>query len=215
MNHLSRTSMRVSLIAALALIAWLVGRETRKPEPSPATFHQAPARAAVVTPPALPTPTTAPVIAATFPRSPDEWQGMLVSTVDRQYCEASSYCGSRWPVSRIAVRCVHRGCAVCRWRGLRARSLCPRRKRGLPIAYRLCRRGRRRAVRAQRLDRRRAPRQRRDDRVLSARLRGIVQDETAPDPRPGRAQRDATAQTPCHRRCRRRSADAARTRATE
>lgn len=107
MIDLSRTSMRVSLIGALALIAWFVGRGTRTPESPPVTSPQASARMAAVTAPALPAPVTAPVTAATFPRPPEEWQGMLVSAENRQYCEASSYCG-------FALACLEdNACGAC------------------------------------------------------------------------------------------------------
>lgn len=197
MNHLSRTSVRVSLIGALALIAWLVGRETRKPDPAPATFHQAPARAAVVTPPALPAPTTAPVTAATFQRSPDEWQGMLVSTVDRQYCEASSYCG-------FALACLEdRTCGACT-----ADAQCAD---GEACVLDHCVRAANVGCRS----RKDCASEGEDARCLLSGLTGgeprgnsemtsfcqrssggIVQDEAAPDPRRATRMRDATAQTP-------------------
>src|SRR5262249_55757238 len=82
---------RLLWIAALAAAGWLVGiasrdEATRSPSPSSSPVAK------------LATPRPAPALAAAdtgtlHARPPGEWDGMLVDMSQRQYCEASSYCG--------------------------------------------------------------------------------------------------------------------------
>jgi len=102
---------RVALIAlacVLAIVGWLAGIVTRS---SPDV--RAPAQRAAVAPSRTPLPQLASAgasneaVDALHPRPAREWQGMLVDVSQRQYCEASSYCG-------LALACLDdRKCGPC------------------------------------------------------------------------------------------------------
>jgi len=97
--------LKVTLVAVLAIAGWLVGRSTRDTDVSAPQSASRPEQGPVHTAtPALPSlshdevsetgETVESVASAQYhPRPADEWQGMLVDLSQRQYCEASSYCG--------------------------------------------------------------------------------------------------------------------------
>jgi hypothetical protein len=101
----------VALVGVLAVAGWLTGRSTRdRPRAGgPPALHGAALAAAPR--PELPSlaPAGAAVAAADLlhPRPAHEWQGMRVDLSQRQYCEASSYCG-------LALACLDdRQCGPC------------------------------------------------------------------------------------------------------
>jgi len=93
----SRRAAFGALLGALAVAGWLAGRSGReRPRPAEALARPAAARPESSRPPP---PSLAPAGASTavadvlHPRPAHEWQGMRVDLSQRQYCEASSYCG--------------------------------------------------------------------------------------------------------------------------
>lgn len=111
----SRRIVRIALLAAFAAAGWLAGTATRTRPPaadSPAPRTAAGFAGFAGTPrPAL--PSLAPAGAsdavpdALHPRPAREWQGMRVDLSQRQYCEASSYCG-------LALACLDdQRCGAC------------------------------------------------------------------------------------------------------
>jgi hypothetical protein len=106
--------------AAVALVGLAVGYFVFRPaEPMLAVATSPAPAAASEAPTAERTPTPSPPSAAavpkppatddeTFPRDPDEWQGMLVSKDRRQVCRTSSQCG-------MALACgTDQQCGPCR-----------------------------------------------------------------------------------------------------
>jgi hypothetical protein len=108
----ARWARRILLVAVLAIAGWAgwqLGAATRPTPPR----RVAPAPPMPVfrrdAPPSL-APAGAEVAAGAtiHPRAADEWQGMLVDLTQRQYCEASSYCG-------FALACLDdSACGPCR-----------------------------------------------------------------------------------------------------
>lgn len=109
-----RPVLQVALVAALAIAGWLVGRSTRDAEVAEVTPSAQPiARGAVradqpALRPAVERGEGDTQLADQYhPRPADEWQGMLVDMSQRQYCEASSFCG-------FALACLDDGaCGPC------------------------------------------------------------------------------------------------------
>jgi hypothetical protein len=109
----SRLAVWIALAGVLAALGWLAGTWTRPRPPAADTSASGPT--AVVAASARPElPSLAPAGAASMiadvlhPRPAGEWQGMLVDLSQRQYCEASSYCG-------FALACLDdRKCGPCR-----------------------------------------------------------------------------------------------------
>jgi hypothetical protein len=103
MNDRHRTRLRraalIALIGVLAAAGWLTGVATREGPPAVASVRAvAPAGAALAAAPRPALPSLAPAGAVAVadllhPRPAHEWQGMRVDLSQRQYCEASSYCG--------------------------------------------------------------------------------------------------------------------------
>ncbi len=111
-----RRAAPVALIAVLAAAGWLAGAATRE-RPAPAAASPAPAPGpagaapAAIPRPELPSLAPAGVAVAAadvlHPRPAHEWQGMRVDLSQRQYCEASSYCG-------LALACLgDQRCGPC------------------------------------------------------------------------------------------------------
>lgn len=100
------------LIGVLAVAGWFAGRALRGDPPPPPASASPPTTSWARTPrPDLPSlvPAAAAEVAADqlHPRPADEWQGMLVDLSQRQYCEASAYCG-------FALACLEdRACGPC------------------------------------------------------------------------------------------------------
>jgi hypothetical protein len=99
-----RRAAPVALVGVLAAAGWLAGAATRDRPASAAALPAAgpaagPAVAARAASPRPDLPSLAPAGAAVaaadllHPRPAHEWQGMRVDLSQRQYCEASSYCG--------------------------------------------------------------------------------------------------------------------------
>lgn len=95
-SRLRRVAL-VGLVGVLAAGGWLAGTAIR-PD-SPEAGQPAPRAAALPKTPRPALPSLAPAGASSaaadvlHPRPAHEWQGMLVDLSQRQYCEASSYCG--------------------------------------------------------------------------------------------------------------------------
>jgi hypothetical protein len=111
----SRLVVRVTLVGVLAALGWLAGTATRarppaagEPAPGPATLRAASSSAPRPALPSLAPPGASSEVADVLhPRPAHEWQGMLVNLSQRQYCEASSYCG-------FALACLDdRRCGPC------------------------------------------------------------------------------------------------------
>jgi len=107
-----RWIVRIALVGVLAAAGWLAGRSTlerpRAAVPRPARSQAVLAAAPRPAPPSL-APAGASDEAADMlhPRPAHEWQGMRVDLSQRQYCEASSYCG-------LALACLEdRRCGAC------------------------------------------------------------------------------------------------------
>ena len=104
-----RTRPRELLALAVIIVAaGLFGRfRSAPPAPSPATTSAPISSAPRVTPPALPDEPATGATVTSFPRPPDEWQGMLVSTENRALCDVSTRCG-------LAGACLADGqCGAC------------------------------------------------------------------------------------------------------
>ena len=103
-----RLGLQIALVGALAAAGWLLGRATHEQPPVPIVSPQQ--RPVTVTQPALPEVAVqhaAAPVDRLHPRPTDEWQGMLVDLTQRQYCEASSYCG-------LALACLDdQACGPC------------------------------------------------------------------------------------------------------
>ncbi len=102
----------VALAGVLAAAGWLAGMATTSR--SSAAGAPTPPRAALAATPRPAPPALAPAGAASaaadvlHPRPAHEWQGMLVDLSQRQYCEATSYCG-------FALACLEDSqCGPCR-----------------------------------------------------------------------------------------------------
>jgi hypothetical protein len=97
----SRRVLQLVVVGVLAITGWFVGRLTRDAEVSQVTPSSQPAARGAVRAAELPSLAAAvergegELVRADqyHPRPPDEWQGMLVDMSQRQYCEASSFCG--------------------------------------------------------------------------------------------------------------------------
>ena len=107
----SRRLVYLALVGVLAAAGWLAGTATRGGPPAAGEPVLRPAALAGTPRPELPSPASAgaPNAAADVlhPRPAHEWQGMRVDLSQRQYCEASSYCG-------LALACLgDRRCGAC------------------------------------------------------------------------------------------------------